>query len=706
MATLDLTKVRNIGIIAHIDAGKTTTTDHVLYYSGAKHKLGTVDAGTTETDFDPEEQERGITIYSACIPFKWRDCTVNLIDTPGHVDFTAEVERSLRVLDGAVVVFDAQKGVEAQSETVWRQADKYQVPRMVFINKMDVVGANFENAVAEVKERLEGNPAPLTIPIGSGSVKDSQTPFRGIVDLLEMKAFFADPQTDGKSFHTTAVPDEMKADVQRWREYLFEVLTKHDERDKITSAYLDGKDIPLATLRQVIREQTLARQIQPVLCGSGREHAGIQPLMDAVCYYLPTPLDRPPVTGRNPKKKDKEESRKPDPKEPFAGLVFKIAADAHGDLYFLRIYSGTLKANSRVLNPDCRLFNPPKEVKEFASKIYHIHADPKNREDMPVAHAGDIVGVIGPKDSITGDTLCDPQHPIVLEQIQFAEAVVSMSIEPDSSADKDKLTSALDRLKREDPTFSWRVNSDTGETQMTGMGVLHLEVKKHRLERDFRLKVRVRAPRVSYRETLKKPVKIAGECIKQAGTAGLFAKVVVEFEPISVEQGVVVINKIPDETLPAEFMLAAEQGVRYALQSGELGYPVIGVKATMRSAQMQEELSNQIAFQAAGADAVNKALKGNMTLLEPVMRTEVMIPEEYLGPVTADMNARRADIREVITRGKLRVVEALVPLAKMFDYSDRVRSLTQGRASWTMEPSAYAPVDPETLRQMFGPDEN
>jgi elongation factor G len=704
MATLDLTKVRNIGIIAHIDAGKTTTTDHVLYYSGAKHKLGTVDAGTTETDFDPEEQERGITIYSACIPFKWRECTVNLIDTPGHVDFTAEVERSLRVLDGAVVVFDAQKGVEAQSETVWRQADKYQVPRLVFINKMDVVGANFGNAVAEVKERLEGNPAPLTIPIGSGSVKDSQTPFRGIVDLLEMKAFFADPQTEGKSFHTTAVPDEMKADVQRWREYLFEVLTQHDDKDKITSAYLEGQEIPLATLRQVIREQTLARQIQPVLCGSGREHAGIQPLMDAVCYYLPTPLDRPPVTGRNPKKKDKEESRRPDPKEPFAGLVFKIAADTHGDLYFLRIYSGTLKANSRVLNPDCRLFNPPKEVKEFASKIYHIHADPKNREDMPVAHAGDIVGIIGPKDSITGDTLCDPQHPIVLEQIQFAEAVVSMSIEPDSSADKDKLTSALDRLKREDPTFSWRVNNDTGETQMTGMGVLHLEVKKHRLERDFRLKVRVRAPRVSYRETLKKPIKIAAECIKQAGTTGLFAKVVVDFEPISVEQGVVVINKIPDETLPAEFILAAEQGIRYALQSGELGYPVIGVKATLRSAQMQEELSNEIAFQAAGADAVNKALKGNMTLLEPVMRTEVMIPEEYLGPVTADMNARRAEIREVITRGKLRVVEALVPLAKMFDYSDRVRSLTQGRASWTMEPSAYAPADPETLQQMMNPD--
>ncbi|MSQ96325.1 MAG: elongation factor G [Gemmataceae bacterium] len=699
MAALDLTKVRNIGIIAHIDAGKTTTTDHVLYYSGAKHKLGTVDAGTTETDFDPEEQERGITIYSACIPFQWRDCTINLIDTPGHVDFTAEVERSLRVLDGAVVVFDAQKGVEAQSETVWRQADKYQVPRMVFINKMDVVGANFENAVSEVKDRLEGTPAPLTIPVGSGSVKDSNTPFRGVIDLLEMKAFFADPQTEGKTFHTTPVPSEMLADVQRWREYLFEVLTKFDDKDKITSAYLEGAEIPLPTLRQLIREQTLARQIQPVLCGSGREHAGIQPLMDAVCYYLPNPLDRPPVTGRNPKK-NKDESRKPDPKEPFAGLVFKIVADTHGDLFYLRIYSGTLKANSRVLNPECRLYNPPKEVKEFASKIYHIHADPKNREDMPIAYAGDIVGIIGPKDSITGDTLCDQQHPIVLEQIQFAEAVVAMSIEPESSADKDKLTDSLDRLKREDPTFTWRIDADTGQMLMSGMGILHLEVKKHRLERDFRLKVRVSKPRVSYRETLKRAVKIEGECVKQAGTTGLFAKVTVEFEPISVDKGVEVVNKIPTESLTAELMYAAEQGIRYALQSGELGYPVIGVKATLRSAVMQEGLSNDVAFHAAGADAFNKALKNNVTVLEPVMLTEVVVPEEYLGPVTADMNARRAEIREVITRGKLRAIEALVPLARMFDYSDKVRSLTQGRVSWTMEPSAYAPVDPETLRQM------
>jgi elongation factor G len=695
MPSFDLPKVRNLGIIAHIDAGKTTTTEHVLFYSGAKHKLGGVDEGTTDTDYDPEEQERGITIYSACIPFRWRDCTINLIDTPGHVDFTAEVERSLRVLDGAVVVFDAQKGVEAQSETVWRQADKYQVPRLVFVNKMDVVGANFANVLDEVKERLEGVPAPVNIPIGSGSIKDSHTPFRGIIDLLEVKALFFDAKTEGKTFRAEAVPAELEAEAQKWRDNLFEILTRHDDKDKLTSAYLEGRPVPVAVIREVLREQTLARQIQPVLCGSGREHIGIQPLMDAVCWYLPSPLDRPPVEGHDPRKKDKVAVRKPDPDEPFSALVFKIVADSHGDLFYLRIYSGTLKANSRN-------WNPTRQVKEFASKIYHVLADPHNREDLQQAPAGDIVAIVGPKDSITGDTLCDQKEPIVLEQIQFAEAVVSMSVEPETSADKDKLEGALNRLKREDPTFTWRVDADTGQTVMNGMGILHLEVKRHRMERDFRLKIRVGKPRVSYRETLKKPVRVEGECVRQTGAAGLFAKLTVSFEPKKLNGGIAVVSKVPPETLPAELMLAAEQGIRGALQSGELGYPVIDVQATILAGQMQEDLSNEIAFQAAATDAVHQALRGNMILLEPVMRTEVMVPEEYLGPVTADMNARRAEITEVLTRGKLRVIEALVPLAKMFDYSDKVRSLTQGRASWTMEPKAYAPVPEELRREMFG----
>jgi elongation factor G len=698
MAIPDLTKIRNIGVIAHIDAGKTTTTEHILFYAGAKHKLGGVDEGTTDTDYDPEEQERGITIYSACIPFKWRDCTVNLIDTPGHVDFTAEVERSLRVLDGAVVVFDAQKGVEAQSETVWRQADKYQVPRLVFINKMDVVGANFASAVEDIVERLEGTPAPIVIPIGAGSIKDSNRPFEAVIDLVEMQAVYYDQKTEGKTFRVEPIPEDMLAETQKWRESLFEVLTRFDEKDRITSAYLEGNPIPAATLRELIREETIARRIQPVLCGSGRENIGIQLLMDAVTYYLPSPLERPPVVGKVPDKKDKEESRKPDPKEPFAALVFKIVSDKHGDVFYLRIYSGQLKANSRV-------WNPGRKAKEFASKIYHILADPTNREDLPIAYAGDIVGIIGPKESITGDTLCDPQHPIVLEQIQFADAVVSMSIEPESSGDKDKLTAALDRLKREDPTFTWRLNPDTGETTMNGMGILHLDVKKHRLERDFRLKVKVRKPLVSFRETMMRPVKIEGECVRQAiGVgSGLFAKVTVDFTLDPTLAPNVIESDAPDE-VPPLFVEAAREGVAGALSSGELGYPVIGVRARIHSHQMDQALSNDIAFAAAGADAVHKALRGNMQLLEPVMRLEVTVPEEYFGPVTADLNNRRAEIREVIPRGKMHVVESLVPLRRMFDYSDKVRSLTQGRASWTMEPSSYAPVPADVVEQMMNPD--
>jgi elongation factor G len=696
MAVFDLPKVRNIGIIAHIDAGKTTTTEHILFYSGAKHKLGGVDEGTTDTDYDPEEQDRGITIYSACIPFQWRDCTVNLIDTPGHVDFTAEVERSLRVLDGAVVVFDGQKGVEAQSETVWRQADKYQVPRLVFVNKMDVVGANFANVVEQVSERLEGRPAPVTIPIGSGSIKDSPTPLKGIIDLIEMRALYFDTRTNGKTFRKEPIPDELRSEAQRWRENLFEVMTRFDEQDRLTSAYLEGQEIAPDTIRQVLREQTLARSIQPVLSGSGREHIGIQPLMDAICWYLPSPLDRPPVVGRNPAKPDKEERRKPDAKEPFSALVFKIVADSHGDLYYVRVYSGSLKANSRV-------WNPGRKCKEFASKLYHILADPRNREDLPATSAGDIVALIGPRESITGDTLCDPQDPIVLEQIKFAEAVVSQSIEPESSADKDKLADALDRLKREDPTFTYRLDEDTGQTLMSGMGLLHLEVKQHRLERDFRLKIKVRPPRVSYRETLRRPARIEGECVKQAGTSGLFAKVTVEFKH---GKGILVQNAVAADGLPSDFVAAAEQGIRGALQSGELGYPVIDVHATIMGGQMQEDLSNEVAFQAAGADAVHKALRENITLLEPVMHTEVTVPEEYLGPVTADLNARRAEITQVHARGKLRVIEALVPLAKMFDYSDKVRSLTQGRASWTMEPRSYAAVPEDVLHALLHPEDS
>jgi elongation factor G len=705
---LDLKLLRNIGIIAHIDAGKTTTTEHVLYYAGAIHRLGGVDDGNTTTDWMKLEQEKGITIQSACIPFRWQEpldrktYTINLIDTPGHVDFTAEVERSLRVLDGCVVVFDAQKGVEAQSETVWRQADRYHVPRLIFINKMDVVGADFDQAIHQVRERLQGKPVPVTIPIGSGSSKDSPTPFRGVIDLVTMEAcFFEDSalgRSDGKVVRRTEIPADLRGEALRWREHLFDVITQADEEDRLTSAYLAGAPIAPGAVHALLRQRTLTNDIQPVFCGSGREHIGIQLMMNGVCWYLPSPLDRPPVTGKHPEK-DKTESRKPDPREPLAALVFKIQGDPHGELYYLRVYSGTLKANSRPSNPG-------REAKEFITKLYHVRADPTDKEALDAACAGDIVAAIGPKESITGDTICDPQHPILLESIRFAETVVSMSIEPESTADRQKLEQTLTVLAREDPTFRWHLDPETGQTLISGMGVLHLDIKVHRLREDFRLKVRVSKPRVSYRETLARPVRLVGECVKQAGTAGLFGKVTVQFDRVPGQQpSIRVVNQLEPETLPPELAAAAEQGLRGALGSGELGYPVMDVRATLLSAERDEEFSNETAFQAAGADAVHKALRDNILLLEPVMHLEVTVPEDYLGAVMADLQARHADIRELLVRGKLRVIEALVPLARMFDYADKVRSLSQGRASATLEPAAYAEAPPEVLHALLHPEE-
>jgi elongation factor G len=698
---IDLSKIRNLGVIAHIDAGKTTTTEHLLYYAGVTHQLGMVDKGNTITDWNEEEQERGITIYSACIPFPWRDCTINLIDTPGHVDFTAEVERSLRVLDGCIVVFDAQKGVEAQSETVWRQANKYGVPRLVFINKMDVVGANFVKALDDIARRLTATPVPLTFPIGSGSPKDSDTPFAGVIDLLEMKALYFDPDDLGKTFRSEPLTDEQQLLAQEWRERLFDVLTKFDEKDKLTSAYLDGKEIPLATIREVIREATLGRQIQPVFAGSGREHIGIQPLLDAVTYYLPNPLDRPPVTGVNPRKDNKEEKRKPDPREPFCGLVFKIVADTHGELYYVRIYSGTVKANSKVLNARTN-------TKEMMTKLYHTQADPTDRDELHEAYAGDIVAVIGPKESITGDTLSETQHPLLLERIAFAQAVLSRSIEPESSADKDKLTATLNLLKKEDPTFTWSIDKDTGQTLMNGMGMLHLEIKQHRMERDFHLKVRVGKPRVSYRETLRNAVKVQGECIKHAGGTGggLYAKVLVELEPYQGDESVVVTSAVPPDTLPPEFVLAAEQGVRGALDSGELGYPVMHVKATILGGEMDEQISNDVAFQAAGADAVRKAMRDNMLLLEPWMKLIVEVPATYLGSIISDVGARKGSVNNLESDETRGTVTAFVPLRNLFDYADAVRSLSQGRAtSPTMEPHDYQPVPDDVLHRLLHPED-
>jgi elongation factor G len=697
---LDLSKIRNMGVIAHIDAGKTTTTEHLLYFAGATHFLGAVDKGNTTTDFDEEEQQRGITIYSACVPFAWRDCTINLIDTPGHVDFTAEVERSLRVLDGCVVVFDAQKGVEAQSETVWRQANRYGVPRLVFINKMDVVGADFSKALEAVRKRLAAEPVALTIPIGHGSPKDSDQPFAGVIDLIEQKALFFEPADDGKTYRSEPLSEDQQLQAQEWREKLFDALTRFDDKDRLTSAYLEGKEVPPGTIREVIREQTLGLKIQPVFAGSGREHIGIQPLLDGVTYYLPSPLDRPPVTGTNPRKDDREEKRKPDPREPFAALVFKIVADTHGELYYLRIYSGTVKANTKP-------FNPGRNTKEMVTKIYHTHADPTDRRELPEAYAGDIVAVIGPKESITGDTLCDMQHPILLERISFAQAVVSRSIEPESSADRDRLTQVLNVLKKEDPTFTWTIDKDTGQTLMNGMGMLHLEIKQHRMERDFRLKVRVGQPRVSYRETLREARRVQGECVKHAGAGGgLFAKVNVELEPHKGEEAIQVVSRVKPDELTPEFIHAAEQGVRGALDSGELGYPVMNVKATITGGVMDEQLSNDVAFQAAGADAVRKAMRDNMQLLEPWMSVEVTVPATYMGAIISDVTARRGEVMGSSSEDHVTaLVTAHLPLRNLFDYADAVRSLTQGRATSTMEPFEYRPAPDEVLHRLLHPED-
>jgi elongation factor G len=688
---VDLKLVRNIGVIAHIDAGKTTTTEHLLYYAGEKHKLGGVDEGTTETDYDPEEQERGITIYSACVPLSWMGHTLNLIDTPGHVDFTAEVERSLRVLDGCVCVFDAQKGVEAQSETVWRQADKYGVPRLVFVNKMDVVGANYANTLEQVRDKLAGTPLPLVIPIGAGSIKETTTPFKGVIDLLEMKALYFDNGDNGKTIRKTDIPAENLDEAKQYREQLFDVLTRNDEKDAITSLYLEGADVPVETVRGLIREQAIRRLVQPVLCGSGREHVGIQPLLDAVCHYLPSPLDRPPVTGMNPKK-EKEEKRKPDFKDNFCGLVFKVIAQDSGDLFYVRIYSGILKANTRV-------YNPGKDAKENVGKLYHIHADPSQRDELPETQAGDIVAIIGLKDSVTGDTLCETQHPILLEPITFAETVVSQRIEPESSTDKDKLTNVLGKLQREDPTFVVKQSAETGELLMSGMGTLHLEVKRHRMERDFRLKIRVGKPQVSYRETLRNAVTIDGECDRMIGGKNVYARIRVEFEKRPADQPVTVVSKLKPNAIPAPFPDVIVRGLKSALQSGGLGFPVMGVHATLIDATFDPERSTEPAFDAAADDAVRKAFRReNMMLLEPVMKLNVSVPTESSGSVFAYLTARRGEIDRQESDGRVSEIEARVPLVKMFDYADELRSLTQGRASSTMAPHAYAPAPDEVLR--------
>ncbi len=698
-----LETIRNIGIIAHIDAGKTTLTERLLFFTKTSHRLGDVDRGTTITDFDPEEQERGITIYSAAVTFRWQEVTVNLIDTPGHVDFTAEVERSLRVLDGAVVVFSAREGVEAQSETVWRQADKYGVPRIALVNKLDREGADFFGTIRQIEERLAARPLVLQVPLGLGPphVKD---PFRGLVDLVEMQLLTFPSKEDALAggagtaqVTKSPIPPELADVAAEWREQL--VSTLFDFSEELAELALGDAPIPVEVIRRAIRQATIRRQVVPVLGGSALDCIGVQPVLDAVAWYLPSPADVPPVEGIDPSKLATGKkavavptvvSRKADPKAPFCGLVFKIVAEKHGDLSFVRVYSGTLKAGSRA-------WNPLRQKKENIAQLWHVQAD--RREQIEQAEAGDIVGVIGPRSSITGDTLCDANDPILLEQIEFPETVISMAIEPETSLERKKLADVLEMMKRQDPTFRASESEETGQTLISGMGELHLEVIRHRLERDFNLRCRVHKPRVSYKETLARAVTVTGRVNRQVAGQTLVAEVTIRAEPTN-EQASVTVEQgwFPESEAAAAAAAIMTQSVRESAERGGLkGCPLWAVRIVVLESPLPEPLPSDVAIRMAAADCIDRMLsEAGTVLLEPVMRVEVTVPEDYLGDVINDLQQRRAIITNTEIRGGMNVLTAESPLASMFGYSAAVRSVSQGRASFTMAPLKYGPAPAET----------
>ena len=722
----DIHHLRNIGVIAHIDAGKTTVTERMLFYSGFSHRVGAVDKGTTVTDYDPEEQERGITINAASVSFPWNvasigaEMEINLIDTPGHVDFTAEVERSLRVLDGGVVVFSAREGVEVQSETVWHQADKYRVPRIAMINKMDREGADFFGTLDEIRERLVCKPIPVNLPVGAGPPHLKEA-FRGLIDLISMRMLtFVNDAKTGEVVEAE-IPAELRDEAELWRGQMLDQLSMYS--DAMAEIMLADEPVPAEMIRRVMREATVHNLAVPVLCGSALDGIGVQPVLDAVALYLPSPADVPPVEGTDPKQTEKKLVRKPDADEPFCGLVFKIQADRHGDLHYVRVYSGTLKANSRVLNPG-------KDKKENVPQLWRIQAD--HRGQVDAVSAGDIIGIVGLRHSVTGDTLCSPQEPILLESIAFPETVISMAIEPETSSERKKLADVLDMMKRQDPTFRARENEETGQTLISGMGELHLEVIKHRLLRDFKLDVRVHKPRVSYRETIERAVEVTGECHRNIAGQMLSAKVRIRMEPFSKQssplplgeglavragsgamsvppalgegQGVraakpVIVTTAPNVALPQEFLVPVievltEQGEG----GGSLGFPLMHVKITVLGGEVHESASTELAFRYAAGDAFEKGLReAGIVLLEPIMRLEVTVPDEHVGDIVGDLQQRRAIITRTHTRGRNTVIEAHAPLANLFGYSSAMRGLSQGRATCTMEPHSYGPAPEQVL---------
>ncbi len=687
-----LENLRNIGIIAHIDAGKTTVTERMLFLSGSKHRVGKVDSGNTTTDDDEEEQNRGITIYSACVTFDWKDIHINLLDTPGHVDFTAEVERSLRVLDGAVVVFSAREGVEAQSETVWRQADRYKVPRIAFINKLDREGADFERVFGEIQSRLDANPVAVQIPVGEGPAH-IENPFRGIIDLIKMKMLTFDDE--GKKITESAIPEDRLELAQAWRNRMINVLSDHS--NEVIELVLSEEPIPNELMRKVLRAATLEQLIQPVLCGSALHGIGVQGVLDGVKYYLPSPLERPPVEGTHPKT-EKLESRKPVSSEPFCGLVFKILPAKTGDLYWIRVYSGELKSNTRV-------YCPGRDKKENIAQLWQIHATKKDRDgQVDSVVCGDIVGVIGPRFAVTGDTLCDQKFPVQLESIDFPETVIEMAIEPETTAERNKLENTLEMLKRQDPTFKARENPETGQTLIAGMGELHLEIIKNRLLRDFNLNVKVHKPRVSYRETISKPVTITGECHRLVNGQQLFAKLELKMEPDDrVDAGVSIRTAGVAGKLSGEIMEAVRQELTARGEGGGVigSFPLAKIRVSLLDAQVNED-SNEMAFSIAAGEAFEAALnQAGPQLLEPIMKLTITTPDEYYGEFVSDLSQRRAQIVSTDNKGGMTYIVAHAPLGELFGYSNAMRSLSQGRAGSSMEPLEYA-LAPAEVANAFG----
>jgi elongation factor G len=680
-----LARTRNIGIMAHIDAGKTTTTERILYYTGKSYKVGEVHEGTAQMDWMVQERERGITITSAATTCLWKDHWINIIDTPGHVDFTVEVERSLRVLDGAVAVFDGVAGVEPQSETVWRQADRYRVPRICFVNKMDRVGADFERTVRMIEERLHAVPLVVQLPWGV------EASFIGVIDLIEMKGLHWS-EGMGEEWETTEIPAELRDQAEEWHHRLFEQLADHDET--LFEKFVNGEEATPDELRRAVRRATLASEGTAVLCGSAFKNKAIQPLLDAIVSYLPAPVDVPPVTGVT--KRGEPAERLPSDDEPFSAIAFKIMSDPYvGRLTYLRVYSGMLRAGAHVENST-------RGRKERVGRILQMHAN--HREDMEAAFTGDIVAVVGLKHSTTGDTLCDPSDPIVLESMTFPTPVISVAIEPKTKADQDKLTMALAKLADEDPTFQVRFNEETAQTLISGMGELHLEILVDRLTREFNVGANVGKPQVAYRETIRKAVhKVEGRYVRQTGGRGQYGHVYVDLEPTGPGGGYEFVNKIIGGVVPREYIPAVDQGMQEAMESGVLaGYPMVDVRATLIDGSYHDVDSSEIAFKIAGQMALRDAArKADPVLLEPVMEFEVLTPEEFMGEVMGDVTSRRGRIEQIEERVGMRAIRVLVPLAELFGYATDLRSRTQGRAAHTpMQLHAYQEVPATIAREI------